>query len=100
MNYDIPVECRPLGRYNCFSTRSVLMLCILNSTWLNWRPITIRQIKRELFALSYVRVAKAKTGFWLKYAVLCGREKVWAEFFIRTCPESIVEAEFLLSKDN
>ena len=99
MNYDIPPECRPLGPYSVVSTRSALMLCIFSAFWLNWRPITVRQIRRELSSLRWVRIARAKTGFWFKYNVLFNGEKLWVEFFIRTCPDSICELEFLHSLD-
>ena len=98
MNFEVPPDCRPLEHYRVYSTRSVFLLCILNSPWLNWRQITIRQIKRELINMRFVRIAKAKSGFWFKYFVRCGSEKIWAEFFIRTCPDTIIEAEYMLSK--
>ena len=95
---NIPPNCRPLGPYRIFSTRSIYVLAIANAFWFNWQPITVRQIRSEITNLRWIRIAPAKSGFWFKYTVFHNQEKLQVEFFVRTKPIFLAELEFAYTK--
>ena len=86
-DYNIPEDCRPLVRYRFVNTKSLLTQTILSMTWFNWPLVTVNQIKIELNNLETIQYAPAKTGYWFRYFVPIGHQKLLVEFYIRVVPQ-------------
>ena len=79
-----PPDCQPLHPYVWYRTNSLHMAILLNVLpWYNWES-SRRVIRQEVLANSFVRLAPAKKGFWLKYTVQTSAQKLSVEIFIRT----------------
>ena len=86
-DYIIPEHCHPLMRYQYVNTRSLLIQTILGMTWFNWPPRTVTQIKLEVNNLETIQYAPAKTGYWFRYFVPIGHQKLLVEFYVRVIPQ-------------